>query len=245
LNYLTTLKKGLIPRVLRHYPDPSIHENCSEFEVNNWVISEFIVKELIPVVDTRPFPINEQFLLTAAVCRFKPDYIFEWGTNIGKSARIFYEIANNFNIPLQVHSVDLPDNVEHGEHPHETRGALVKGLKNVFLYQGDGLDTCLEIYQKNQNIRAPLFFLDGDHSYTSIKRELSGIICQVKNPIFIIHDSFYQSGEANYNTGPHLAIENFLAYEGHGFEKLSTQTGLPGLTVLFMRKTNPYRTTEL
>ena len=65
-----------------------------EFEVNNWIISEFIVEKLVPVVGVHPFPLDELSLMTAAVCRFQPELIFEWGTNIGKSARIFSQKNN-------------------------------------------------------------------------------------------------------------------------------------------------------
>ncbi|MDQ3112117.1 MAG: hypothetical protein M3R17_19715, partial [Bacteroidota bacterium] len=74
-----------------NFKDPSLNENASEFEVNNWVVSEFVIDKLVPAVGMHPFPINELMLMTASVCRFKPELIFEWGTNIGKSARVFYE----------------------------------------------------------------------------------------------------------------------------------------------------------
>ncbi len=65
------------------YADPALNVNASEFEVNNWVISEFVIDKLVPVVGVHPFPLNELILLSSAVCRFKPVMIFEWGTNIG------------------------------------------------------------------------------------------------------------------------------------------------------------------
>lgn len=235
MDLINTIKSTLHQKILREYPDPVVNKNCTEFEVNNWTISDFIIHELIPIVGTLPFPVNEQFLLTALVCRFKPDIIFEWGTNVGKSARIFYELQNHFKIPFQIHSIDLPDDVDHVEHPHNKRGMLVKGLNNVTLHQGDGLETALEIYQKDPEIRTPLFFLDGDHSYASVTRELNGISQQVKDPIMVIHDTFYQSPEADYNIGPYKAIEDFLLQSGERFESLSTNTGLPGLTALFKR----------
>ena len=41
--------------------------HCSEFEVNNWVISDFIVNKLAPIVGTHPYPIGELNLMVAAV----------------------------------------------------------------------------------------------------------------------------------------------------------------------------------
>src|SRR4051812_22860104 len=84
------------------YEDPALNLNASEFEVNNWRISEFVVEKLVPVVGMHPFPLDELMLMTATVCRFKPELIFEWGTNIGKSARIFYEITKSFDIRSEI-----------------------------------------------------------------------------------------------------------------------------------------------
>ena len=93
------------------FRNPALNEKSSEFEVNNWIVSEFVVDKLIPVVGMHPFPLNELMLMSSAVCRFKPELIFEWGTNIGKSARIFYETIKAFDVASQIHSIDLPDDV--------------------------------------------------------------------------------------------------------------------------------------
>uniref|UniRef100_UPI004027580E hypothetical protein n=1 Tax=Candidatus Wunengus sp. YC61 TaxID=3367698 RepID=UPI004027580E len=111
------------------YPDPVRNSGCSEFEVDNWIISEFVLNELVPIVDIHPHPLNELMFMTATICRIKPTHIYEWGTHIGKSARIFYEITKHFHITSQVHSIDLPNDVAHGEHPKQTRGILVKNIR--------------------------------------------------------------------------------------------------------------------
>ena len=59
------------------FEDPSINSNSTEFEVNNWIISRFVIDKLVPVVDIVPFPVNEQALMVASVCRIKPTHIFE------------------------------------------------------------------------------------------------------------------------------------------------------------------------
>lgn len=217
------------------YPDPVLNHSCSQFEVNNWVISDFIIRKLVPVIGIQPYPLNEQFLLTAAVCRFKPSHIFEWGTNVGKSARMFYEISLHFNILYTIYSTDLPDNIEHVEHPGTQRGILVKGLKNVNLYQGDGLSHSLAILDNIENCHKPLFFLDGDHSYESVRREIDGIINAVIDPIIIIHDTFYQSPESRYNIGPYLALTEFIKRNNNLYEMMSTNTGLPGLSLIYKK----------
>ena len=185
-------------------------------------------------MDVQPFPLNEQMLMVAAVCRTRPSHIFEWGTNIGKSARIFHETCSTFAIPAEIHSIDLPDDVGHCEHPKDKRGLLVKGKKGVHLHLGDGLETSLDILsQRGAAAVRPLFFVDGDHSYESVKRELEGIINTVPRATVILHDTFYQSSESDYNIGPYNAIEEVLRSLPNQYKIYSQNLGLPGMTLLW------------
>src|SRR3989338_7346388 len=97
--------------------NPVVNDDCSEFEVNNWLISEFILNKIVLIVGAKPYPLNELLLMVAAICRLQPSYVFEWGTHVGKATRIFYETCTYFNIKTTIHSVDLPDNIKHVEHP--------------------------------------------------------------------------------------------------------------------------------
>lgn len=213
--------------------NPTRNPDCSELEIDGWGTSAFIANTLIPLVGVHPFPLQELMLMTATVCRFKPSLIFEWGTNIGKSARIFYEICEYFQIPAAIHSCDLPDNVDHVEHPHAQRGAMVQGLEGVTLHQGDGLTTSISLWKKAGCPRRPLFFLDGDHSYTSVRREIDGIMAVVPDPILLLHDTFLQSSESGYNIGPRQAVEETLvACPGH-FHAVHSGLSLPGMTLLY------------
>jgi cephalosporin hydroxylase len=214
------------------HEEPNINCNCTEFEVNNWIISDFIVSKLAPIVGIHPYPITELNLMVAAVCRLKPQQIFEWGTNIGKSARIFYETGKRFGISLEIHSIDLPDNLEHQEHPKSRRGYLVKGYSGVALYQADGLSKTIELYQRQPQLRT-LVFIDGDHSYESVYRELNGVINAMPNANVLLHDTFYQSDGAGYNIGPYKAISETLAAMPGKYRVMSTATGLPGMTLLY------------
>ena len=217
------------------YPDPVVNAGSTEFEVNNWIISNFVVNKLVPVVDAHPFPLNELMLMTAAVCRLKPSLIFEWGTNIGKSARIFYEITETFKINSEIHSIDLPDDVFHGEHPKNKRGIMVKGLERVKLHQADGLKCSLEIINKKNAKNGILFFVDGDHSYESVKNELETILKNVPEASVLLHDTFYQSLDSKYNVGPNKAISEVLAKYPGKYKTLSTNMGLPGMTLVYMQ----------
>lgn len=225
--------KNFTNRFLNKNQSPAVNLDCKYFEVNNWLISDFILKKIIPLVGIHPYPLNELMLMVAAVCRIKPTHIFEWGTHFGKSARIFYETTKYFNISSEIHSIDLPDKVLHTEHPGVNRGELVKNIKQVSLYQGDGLTVALKLYQQLKP-SVSLFFLDGDHQYQSIERELTSIIKNITQAHILIHDTFNQSKKSGYNTGPHRAVKTFLTnVPKKHYQIISTTTGLPGMTFLY------------
>jgi len=215
------------------YSNPVVNEESSCFEVNNWVISDFVVHVLAPVVGTRPYPLNELMLMTSAVCRFKPTHIFEWGTHIGKSARIFYETTKAFNVQAEIHSVDLPRKIDHAEHPHRRRGMLVRGIEGVSLHLGDGLSVSMEILSAARIPNRPLFFLDGDHAYESVKRELGAITASRPDSPILVHDTFFQSEDSGYNIGPYRAVTDVLSSIPDRYGRMQTDTGLPGMTLLY------------
>lgn len=213
--------------------DPAMNVHCSEFEVDNWTISGFVVETLVPIVGVHPFPLNELALMVAAVCRLKPDHIVEWGTHLGKSARVFYETARHFELTVAIHSVDLPDDSTHQEHPGRQRGMLVTGLEGVHLYQGDGLTVCRDISARIGPSSRTLVFIDGDHHYDSVMRELTGVMASMPQAHILLHDTFFQSAESGYNVGPHQAVVDALAVAPRHYRVLSSQTGLPGMTLLY------------
>lgn len=217
------------------FENPVLNHGASEFEVNNWIISDFIVNKLVPVVGFHPFPLNELMLMTSTVCYFKPEYIFEWGTNIGKSARIFYEISEAFKIPTEIHSIDLPDDVFHNEHPQNDRGMMVRGIKKVILHQADGLKCSFDLINEKKPKGRILFFVDGDHSYESVKNELESILTNVPNAVVLLHDTFYQSEESKYNIGPFNAVKDVLASHSDKYEVISTNMGLPGMSLVYKK----------
>ena len=216
-------------------PNPSKNPDCSEFEVDAWELSRYLVSELVPIVGMHPFPLHELMLMCAAVCRLRPAQVYEWGTHLGKSARVFHECAKHYKIPLEIHSVDLPDTAEHVEHPGNARGMLVRGLPNVHLHQGDGIDMSLAIWRSAGRSPAPLFYVDGDHAYESVLRELSAVAAEIPGASVLLHDTFYQSAESGYNVGPHRAIEEVLQAHPGRYRRLDSGLGLPGMTLLYPR----------
>ena len=240
MNILRKLKSLFVPKqpnsTIPFEGDIAKNFNCEEFEVDKWVLSDFVLQRLVPTVGIRPYPLDELMLLAATVARFKPTYIVEWGTHIGKSARIFYETCEYFGIDSEIHSFDLPDEQEHIEHPKNARGALVKHLLKVHLYQEDGLKKGIEIYRKSSiTNKSILFYLDGDHAYESVYKELKTILEHIPNAYILLHDTFYQSVLSTYNIGPFLAIQEVLHNQKDDFNLISTGLGLPGMTLLYRK----------
>jgi hypothetical protein len=177
--------------------------------------------------------------MTATLRRLKPTHVFDWGTPVGKSARVYYETAKAFAVETEIHSIDLPESVGHLEHPGESRGLLVKGLPNVHLHLGDGLETALRISaQLPPAALRLLFFVDGDHAYASVRRELLGIIEYLPQASILLHDTFNQSVDAGYNVGPYQAIRDVLEQHPDAFRIYEQNLGLPGMTLLWRQRSS-------
>jgi len=235
---MKSLIKKLVFRLTHSATEAAPNPGGTEYEVNNWVLSEFVLKRLVPVVGTHPYPLHELMLMAGAVCRFQPTHVFEWGTNVGSSARVFFETGRQFRLPLEIHSIDLPPEIDHVEQPGSSRGRLVRNKPGVSLHLGDGLDTSLSICQTMPEGGRALFFVDGDHSYESVRRELAAILTEVMNPVVLLHDTFYQSSDSGYNIGPFEAVRDVLREQADStqFRVLALNTGLPGMTMIYPSK---------
>jgi len=214
------------------WPDPVRNPAASEFEVDLWVLSRFLLEKIVPVVGTHPYPLNELLLMSAAACRLRPSVVFDWGTHIGASARIFYECDQAFKLGYEIHSVDLPPDANHVEHPGEEHGRLVRGLAKVHLHRGNGVKVALDQWQKLGRPKRPLFFVDGDHAYESVRDELDEIFSTVPDASALAHDTFYQSAESGYNVGPARAVEDMVEKFPSRFRIVKSGLGLPGMTLL-------------
>jgi cephalosporin hydroxylase len=215
--------------VLHVDPAPDV-EPC-EFEVDTWTLSSFVVDTLVPAVGVHPYPLNELLLMTAAVTRFRPTHIFEWGTHQGISARVFHETRSHFGLETEIHSVDLPPSRRHVEQPGDERGRYVRGISEVTLHLGDGVTESLRILREARDA-APLFFVDGDHAYKSVRRELESIFANVPDAVVLVHDTFFQNERSGYNTGPYRAVTEFCAAHPR-IRRMDTAIGLPGMTMLY------------
>jgi hypothetical protein len=214
------------------WSDPVRNPEASEFEVDLWVLSRFVLEKITPVVGFHPYPLNELLLMTAAACRLRPSVVFDWGTHIGVSARIFYECRKAFNLDYEIHSVDLPPDASHVEHPGQEHGRLVRGFARVHLHRGNGVKIALEQWRKLGQPERSLFFVDGDHAYESVRDELSEIFATVPDASVLAHDTFFQSAESKYNVGPARAVNEIVQKFPSRFKVLRSGLGLPGMTLL-------------
>ncbi len=232
--YLAKAQRGGLLEINTHRSSISASVKNADFHrfgVDAWATSEFIQRRLVSIVGARPYPLNELMLMVAAVCGFSPTHIFEWRTHEGKSARIFAEAIKACDLSSEVHSIDLPGDVDQVKHPGDQRNKYVKGISNVFLWQGDGVERAHEIIEGLPLPCRALFFLDGDHSYKSVLRELTVIFEHYPNAAVLLHDTFYQEG-SDHSTDSYQAIRKFVEDRKGHYEEITTNLGCPSMTLL-------------
>jgi hypothetical protein len=206
----------------------AVRNEAGTFQVDNYPISKFLVEELLPVAGHWPYPPPEVHLMVSAVCWIRPNLIIEWGTNVGNSARIFWQTVKKFDIPCRIHSIDLPEDAEHPENVKSDRGILVKGLSDVSLHLGDGLETALRIFSERPSGARCLFFIDGDHAYESVTSELEGIMNSAPEAAILLHDTL-----SSLKRWPHEALQDALKSRRGMYRVVSTDIGLPGMSFVY------------
>ena len=131
---------------------------------------------------------DEIAMMVDTVEKHRPCWIFEWGTNRGSSARIFYEATRLAQIPCDIHTTELPDDIEYHEHPQMDSGLFVRGLPHVHQHRGDGLSVSLMLARMLPR-RNTLFFVDGDHSFEAVVAELRAIRDALPYAWVLVHDT--------------------------------------------------------
>ena len=229
--FLSVLR-GIAPRRFSKLPRAEFSpSNRSLPEADKWALSAFVIDTLIPIVGVRPYPLDELLLMCSTAAYFRPGIIIEWGTHLGMSARVFYEIVRYLGLATPIHSVDLPADTAHIENIRDPaeRGRYVKGVP-VHLHLGDGLSVAQQLLAGAKG-ELPLIFLDGDHSYETVRHELYGLREIATRAVVLLHDSFFQGPESGYNCGPFEALSEFSA--AHDVPVSSTTLGLPGMSLAY------------
>ena len=198
-------------------------------EVDKWSVSKTVLN-LVSVVGVHPYPLDELLLMVAAFSYHRPEITIDIGTHIGKSARIWLELARLCQVPTAIHTIDLLD-PDHPEYPGTEVGRLIRGT-SVLQHFGDGYSTALELIRENPNARF-LIFLDSDHSYENVRRELE-LAKHVKDGCLLVHDTFYQPS-STYNHGPYLAVCDYI--DGMSIRQvIHLNAGLPGMSYIAVNR---------
>jgi|GEM_PF-1724067 len=213
--------------------DPDLYprlsrDNLRYIECDKSSLSVFCMRRLVPIVRTSPFPLDELLLMAASVVFYRPKLIIDWGTHIGASARVFYETCRWYGVNAEIHTIDLPEDVYHPQHPREMY-ALLLWNTSVHFHRGDGAEVAVRLI-RGVNDPAPLCMLDGDHSYETVTRELRMISEAAPSATILVHDTFHQEG--NDQSGAYQAVKDFLCDYRYISQVIACEIGRPGLTLI-------------
>lgn len=128
--------------------------------------------------------------------RHRPTHVFEWGTNVGASARLFYEASLELGYECDVHTTEIPDELSmlDRDHPGHRYGTWIEGLP-IHAHRGYGLIASLALHESLRPERS-LFYLDGNHSYGVVRAELEGVWGCDPSAVIMVHDTIRYTGEA-------------------------------------------------
>lgn len=223
------LPMGVKPRTyrVRLATNANVGNPAGLLEVDKWSLSR-VVLELVKVVGYHPYPLDELSLMVAAYAYHRPNVVIDVGTHFGKSARIWFELSRLLQQPTVIHTIDILDPT-HPEYPGRKHAAFIRGT-TVIQHIGDGYVCAQDIISKNP-LSSYLIFLDGDHEYKTVQRELQ-LARMVRTGCVLAHDTFYQP-DSTYNHGPYFAIKDFVdAFPCK--QVIHLQTGLPGMSHLYI-----------
>lgn len=157
-----------------------------------------------------------EFIYTT-MAEFKPDFLVEYGTNIGQSARIFHEARKWLQIDCVIHSVEIQRELGAGW-PHP-RGHYVKDLP-VNLHIGDGVTRGVELFHASGAHR-PLFFLDDNHAESEVLRQMNLIHVECPEAVMLIHDTHTMTPDGLRLHEPGVAVYKFLdKVPGYEYEEV-------------------------
>ena len=207
-------------------------------EANSAELDRFVLEKILPKTGLL-YPFAEISLMALVVSRVRPTHIYEWGTNIGGSAKIFHVITEALQMDTAIHTWDLPEDVPHGQHPGKEHGKLARGLPRVHFHRDDGLQGALGAMESERNQHPgfrPLFFVDGDHSYASVIREITGLISVQDEFHLLAHDTFVQKPDTKGQSRESwIGCPTALEALAQGYRWLNVGFGNPGMAYLWGR----------
>lgn len=178
---------------------------------------------------------DEVTFMASVLERARPQFIFEWGTNVGASARIFYETIRRLGIECVIHTVELPDERAHEDRDHpglrigQCLGeptSFADGVEHylggvVVQHRGDGLVIGWLLYNEFNPSRG-LFYLDGDHSYAAVLNELQVISIAFPRSVILMHDTRHLESVER-------ALADFELAHRYELERLESEAGMVAL----------------
>lgn len=186
------------------------------------------VSAICTLLEIPGYPDEEIGLMVDTLEKFRPYWIFEWGTNRGSSARIFWEAARLIPLQVEIHTTELPDGIDYLEHPGEDSGHFVRGLERVTQHRGDGFATSRMLFDLLPK-RKTLFFIDGDHGEQRVSYELEASTAIDNGACILLHDTGHSA------SGPRDALADFLTTVwGKNYDVTRVETPV-GMTRLMPR----------
>jgi len=93
---------------------------------------------------------------------------------------------------------------------------------HIRMLKGDGVTTALAEFVRLGGPERSVFFLDGDHSYTAVTRELQEIAAAAPRAVILVHDTSHPVEDTE------SAVEDFLSREGEAYRSdwLASQAGM-------------------
>lgn len=170
-------------------------------------------------LDVPAYGDDEVTFLANVLARHRPQVVFDWGTNVGASARIFYEAAQILGYPCVVHTIELPDSEAHldRDHPGERYGQWLVDIP-VCCWRGDALEVALKLlWYVDESLTKMLFFLDGAHDHDSVMRELRVIAAYEPEAVMVVHDTETLTGATVRefaNQHPIYRVETLRSHAG-------------------------------
>eukprot|EP00802_Teleaulax_amphioxeia_P004375 Tamp_04379.p1 GENE.Tamp_04379~~Tamp_04379.p1 ORF type:complete len:346 (+),score=24.92 Tamp_04379:2179-3216(+) len=198
------------------------------FQVSHILVHEVTRRiTLLDLENSQTYPPHELALMVSAMVHARPDFVLEWGTNIGVSSRVFVEAAEMLGLATQVHTFDVKTQQKTGstgwvanarkcqgnEEREYFKEYKIFGKPCVHMHIGDGLDGAFAVYEAEAWAAARvLWFVDGDHSYEAVARELFSIAghasCQ--------RPSFSSSSDADDSQGSSDILDSRWSWKGDG-----------------------------